>query len=146
LTPLATTQWTARRLGFQPQLGLSWFEFARAGVHVPLASFWWWCHDDACTPTIFIQGTAIATSGGFALIGIAIGVLVWRAPEDGPVFLDRDLGPIFRPHGGRAPQSCLPDAMGASSVTRLTRRPEQLWLFDHLIGLRKQHPGDCETE
>src|SRR5712691_8700330 len=75
------TQWTAWRLGFQPQLGPPWFEVAGAPVYVPLAFFWWWYHYDAYAPRIFIEGAGIAASGGFASIGIAIGMSVWRARE-----------------------------------------------------------------
>src|SRR5712691_8572851 len=75
------TQWTAWRLGFQPQLGPPWFEVAGAPVYVPLAFFWWWYHYDAYAPPVFIEGAAIAASGGFASIGIAIGMSVWRARE-----------------------------------------------------------------
>jgi type IV secretion system protein VirD4 len=43
--------------------------------------FWWWYHYDAYAPRIFVEGAGIAASGGFAAIGIAIGMLVWRARE-----------------------------------------------------------------
>src|SRR5262249_49801794 len=75
------TQWTAWRLGFQPQLGPPWVEIASAPVYVPLAFFWWWYHHDSYAPTIFISGAGTAASGGFAWIGIAIGMSVWRARE-----------------------------------------------------------------
>jgi type IV secretion system protein VirD4 len=80
-TVWAATQWTAWRLGFQPQLGPPWFELAGAPVYVPLAFFWWWYHYDAYAPRIFMEGAGIAASGGFAAIGIAIGMSVWRARE-----------------------------------------------------------------
>jgi len=75
------TEWTAWRLGFQPQLGPPWFTIADAPVYLPVAFFWWWYHYDAYAPGIFIEGAAIAVSGGFASIGIAIGMSVWRARE-----------------------------------------------------------------
>src|SRR5262245_54787057 len=75
------TQWTAWRLGFQPQLGPPWFELADAPIYIPVAFFWWWYHYDAYAPRIFIEGAGIAVSGGFASIGIAIGMSVWRARE-----------------------------------------------------------------
>jgi type IV secretion system protein VirD4 len=75
------TEWTAWRLGFQPQLGPPWFTIADAPVYRPVAFFWWWYHYDAYAPGIFIEGAAIAASGGFASIGIAIGMSVWRARE-----------------------------------------------------------------
>ena len=75
------TEWTAWRLGFQPQLGPPWFAIADVPVYLPVAFFWWWYHYDAYAPGIFIEGAAIAASGGFASIGIAIGMSVWRARE-----------------------------------------------------------------
>jgi type IV secretion system protein VirD4 len=75
------TQWTAWRLGFQPQLGTSWFEIAGAPVYSPLAFFLWWYQYDRYAPRIFMEGAGIAASGGFAAIGIAIGMSVWRARE-----------------------------------------------------------------
>jgi len=80
-TMWGATQWTAWRLGFQPQLGLPWFEVAGTPVYVPLAFFWWWYHFDAYAPPVFLEGAAIAASGGFASIVIAIGMSVWRARE-----------------------------------------------------------------
>jgi type IV secretion system protein VirD4 len=77
----AATQWTAWRLGFQPQLGAPWFEVAGTPVYVPVIFFWWWYHYDAYAPRIFIEGAGIAASGGFASIAIAIGMSVWRARE-----------------------------------------------------------------
>jgi type IV secretion system protein VirD4 len=75
------TEWTAWRLGFQSQLGPPWFAIADVPVYLPVAFFWWWYHYDAYAPGIFIEGAAIASSGGFASIGIAIGMSVWRARE-----------------------------------------------------------------
>jgi len=75
------TQWTAWRLGFQPQLGSAWFELAGVPIYVPVAFFWWWYHFDACARPIFLEGAAITVFGGFASIGIAIGMSIWRAPE-----------------------------------------------------------------
>ena len=75
------TQWTAWRLGFQPQLGPPWFEVADAPIYMPVAFFWWWYHYDAYAPRIFMEGAGIAVSGGFASIAIAIGMSVWRARE-----------------------------------------------------------------
>ncbi|KQM38801.1 hypothetical protein ASE59_11125 [Sphingomonas sp. Leaf10] len=41
------TQWTAWRLGFQPQLGPPWFEVAGRPVYHPPLFFWWWYFYDA---------------------------------------------------------------------------------------------------
>jgi type IV secretion system protein VirD4 len=81
VTLWAATQWTAWRLGFQPQLGSPWFEVAGTPIYVRVIFFWWWYHYDAYAPRIFVEGAGIAATGGFAAIGIAIGMLVWRARE-----------------------------------------------------------------
>jgi type IV secretion system protein VirD4 len=75
------TQWTAWRLGYQPQLGPPWFGILGLPVYLPPAFFWWWYQFDAYAPRLFLEGAAIATSGGFVAIGIAIGLSVWRARE-----------------------------------------------------------------
>ena len=80
-TTWSATQWTAWRLGFQPQLGTSWFDLAGLPVYPPPAFFWWWYFFDAYAPRIFLEGAAIAASGGFAAIAVAIGMSVWRARE-----------------------------------------------------------------
>jgi type IV secretion system protein VirD4 len=78
----SATQWTAWRLGFQPQLRAPWFELFELPVYLPPALFWWWYYFDAYAPAIFAEAGAIAASGGFAAIGIAIGMSVLRARED----------------------------------------------------------------
>jgi type IV secretion system protein VirD4 len=75
------TQWTAWQLGFQPQLGPSWFEVAGLSVYPPPAFFWWWFSFDAYAPEIFAKGAYIAASGSFIAIAVAIGMSVWRARE-----------------------------------------------------------------
>ena len=80
-TTWAATQWTAWRLGFQPQLGAPWFELAGWPVYYPPAFFWWWYFYDAYAPPIFVEGAYIAASGGFIAIAVAIGMSVWRARE-----------------------------------------------------------------
>ena len=81
MTTWGATQWTAYRLGFQPQLGLPWFELAGWPIYYPPAFFWWWYFYDAYAPPIFIEGAYIAASGGFISIAVAIGMSVWRARE-----------------------------------------------------------------
>jgi type IV secretion system protein VirD4 len=80
-TTWGATQWTAWRLGFQPQLGTPWFDLAGLSVYPPPAFFWWWYFYDAYAPRIFLEGALIAVSGGFAAIAVAIGLSVWRARE-----------------------------------------------------------------
>jgi len=80
-TTWTATEWTAWRLGFQPQLGAPWFELTGFPVYYPPAFFWWWYSFDAYAPRIFVEGACIAASGGFISIGVAIVMSVWRARE-----------------------------------------------------------------
>ena len=77
----AATQWTAWRLGFQPQLGTPWFDLAGWPVYYPPAFFWWWYAFDAYAPGIFIEGAVIAASGGLISIAVAILMSIIRARE-----------------------------------------------------------------
>ena len=80
-TTWTATQWTALRLGFQPQLGTPWFELFDWPIYHPPAFFWWWYAYDAYAPPIFIEGALIAASGGFMAVGVAIFMSVLRARE-----------------------------------------------------------------
>jgi type IV secretion system protein VirD4 len=75
------TQWVAWRLGYQPQLGQPMDIWAGVPVYPPPAFFLWWYWYDAYAPRVFYEGAVIAAAGGFASIGIAIGMSVWRARE-----------------------------------------------------------------
>ncbi|WP_422060848.1 conjugal transfer protein TraG [Sphingopyxis sp.] len=75
------TQWTASALGFQLALGAPWFRVDGYPVYPPPAFFWWWFAYDAYAPPIFYRGAAIAASGGFLSIIVAIAMSVWRARE-----------------------------------------------------------------
>jgi type IV secretion system protein VirD4 len=75
------TEWTAWRLGFQPELGRPWFELLHFPFYLPPALFWWWYAYDAYAPSIFIEGAYIASSGGLIAAAVAIGMSVWRARE-----------------------------------------------------------------
>ncbi|TIP11291.1 conjugal transfer protein TraG [Mesorhizobium sp.] len=75
------TQWTAWRLGFQPQLGTPWFQLAGWPVYHPPAFFWWWFSYEAYARSIFHEGGIIAASGGFVSIAAAILMSVLRARE-----------------------------------------------------------------
>ena len=81
MTTWTATQWTALRLGFQPQLGAPWFELLGWPIYYPPSFFWWWYAYDAYAPPIFIEGAIIAASGGFLAIGVAIFMSVLRARE-----------------------------------------------------------------
>ena len=80
-TVWAATQWTAWRLGFQPQLGTPWFDLVGWRVYHPPAFFWWWFSYDAYARSIFNEGAIIAASGGFVSIAAAILMSVLRARE-----------------------------------------------------------------
>jgi type IV secretion system protein VirD4 len=74
----AATEWTAWRLGFQPELGRPWFDLAHSlRVYYPLTFFAWWYAYDAYAPSIFIEGAYIAASG--AAVAIILSIL--RARE-----------------------------------------------------------------
>lgn len=75
------TQWTAWRLGYQPQLGAPWFEVAGRPIYLPPAFFWWWYRYDAYAPALFAQGACLAASGGLAAVGVAIAMALWRGRE-----------------------------------------------------------------
>jgi type IV secretion system protein VirD4 len=77
----SATEWTAWRLGFQPELGRPWFEIAHFPFYLPPAFFWWWYAFDAYAPSVFVEGGYIAASGGIASVAAAIGMSVWRARE-----------------------------------------------------------------
>ena len=68
ITTWAATQWTAWRLGYQPQLGHPWFELAPGvPIYLPPAFFWWWYAYDAYAPGVFVEGACVAASGGIHL-------------------------------------------------------------------------------
>ena len=81
MTTWAATQWTAWRLGFQPQLGSPWFELAGWPIYHPPVFFWWWFSYDAYAPAIFTEGAIIAASGGIIAIIAAILMSILRARE-----------------------------------------------------------------
>jgi type IV secretion system protein VirD4 len=81
LTTWTATEWTAWRLGFQPELGRPWFEVLHFPFYLPPAFFWWWYAFDAYAPSIFTEGAYIAASGGIIAASVAIGMSVWRARE-----------------------------------------------------------------
>ncbi|HWL19196.1 MAG TPA: conjugal transfer protein TraG [Bradyrhizobium sp.] len=81
LTMWSATEWTAWRLGFQPELGRPWFELLHFPFYRPPAFLWWWFAYDAYAPSIFIEGAYIAASGGIIAAAVAIGMSVWRARE-----------------------------------------------------------------
>ncbi|KRQ96104.1 conjugal transfer protein TraG [Bradyrhizobium jicamae] len=82
ITMWTATQWTAWRLGYQPQLGHPWFELAPGvPIYLPPAFFWWWYAYDAYAPGVFVEGACVAASGGIMSIVVAFAMSVWRARE-----------------------------------------------------------------
>ena len=77
----AATQWTAWRLGFQPQLGAPMTEVLGWPVYPPWSFFVWWYFYDAYAPRVFVEGAIIAGSGGIAAIAVAIFLSILRARE-----------------------------------------------------------------
>ncbi|GCE90281.1 conjugal transfer protein TraG [Komagataeibacter diospyri] len=77
----SATEWTAWRLGFQPQLGAPWFTVAGWPFYDPPAFFWWWYFYDAYAPSIFVRGGYIASSGGIIGSVVAIALSILRARE-----------------------------------------------------------------
>jgi type IV secretion system protein VirD4 len=80
-TMWGATEWTAWRLGFQPELGRPWFELLHFPLYLPPAFYWWSYAYDAYAPSIFVEGAYIAASGGIISVAVAIGMSVWRARE-----------------------------------------------------------------
>ena len=80
-TTWAATQWTAWRLGFQPQLGEAWIRVAGVPLYPPPAFFLWWFRFGARIPKIFAEGAVIAASGGLAAVVTAIAMSLLRAKE-----------------------------------------------------------------
>ena len=82
ITMWAATQWTAWRLGYQPELGHPWFELVPGvPIYLPPAFFWWWYAYDAYAPGVFVEGACAAASGGIISIVVAFAMSVWRARE-----------------------------------------------------------------
>ena len=80
-TTWAATQWTAWRLGFQPQLGSPWIYIGRLPVYAPPAFFLWWCWFEAYAPRVFTEGAVIAGSGGVGALVTAVIMSLRRARE-----------------------------------------------------------------
>ena len=62
----AATQWTAWRLGFQPELGEPWFSLFGWPVYIPPAFFWWWYWYDAYAPRVFVDIRLYEPNDSFA--------------------------------------------------------------------------------
>lgn len=77
----AATQWCAAMLGYQPQLGLPWFELFGMPVYRPWAIFLWWYHFEAYAPHVFDKAGIVAGASGFLGCAAAIFGSLWRARQ-----------------------------------------------------------------
>ena len=75
------TQWTAAQLGYQPRLGMPWFEWLSIPVYHPWRLFEWWYFFDAYAPEVFLRGGAIAACSGLTAALVAMTMSVWRARQ-----------------------------------------------------------------
>jgi type IV secretion system protein VirD4 len=76
------TEWAAWHLGYQPRLGLPWFELFSRPIYHPWCLFVWWYAYDAYAPDLFNEAGAIAASSGFAGCAVAIIGSLWRARQN----------------------------------------------------------------
>jgi len=75
------TQWTASALGYQPRLGMPWFELLGAPIYHPWRLFEWWFVFDAYAPEVFNTGGSIAACSSLLALAVAIGMAIWRARQ-----------------------------------------------------------------
>ncbi len=76
-----STEWVATALGYQPRLGLPWFEALSLPVYYPWRLFEWWYAFDAYEPTVFNKSGIMAASSGVAGIVVAVIGSLWRARQ-----------------------------------------------------------------
>ena len=81
----AATQWAAAMLGYQPRLGVPWFELGGLPFYRPWALFVWWYHYEAYAPHVFDRAGALAGASGFLGCASAIAGSVWRARQSSNV-------------------------------------------------------------
>ena len=77
----SATQWTAAALGYQPRLGLLWFELFETPIYHPWRLFDWWFFFGAYAPEVFDIGGTIAGVSGLVAVGVAIAMSIWRARQ-----------------------------------------------------------------
>jgi len=77
----SATQWTAAALGYQPRLGLPWFELFETPIYHPWRLFDWWFFFGAYAPEVFDTGGTIASASGLVAVGVAIAMSIWRARQ-----------------------------------------------------------------
>jgi type IV secretion system protein VirD4 len=62
---LASTQWGASMLGYQPQLGPAWCHLGELPIYRPWALFAWWYSFEAYAPEVFDKAGTLAAGSGF---------------------------------------------------------------------------------
>ena len=77
----SATQWTAAALGYQPRLGLPWFDLFGTPIYLPWKLFEWWFFFGAYAPEVFDTGGAIAGGSGLVAVAVAIAMSVWRSRQ-----------------------------------------------------------------
>jgi type IV secretion system protein VirD4 len=77
------TEWTAWRLGWQPQLGPALATLGGLSLYRPWALFGWWFAYDAYAPRVFAIGGLVAAAGAPAAMLCAVAMSLWRAREPG---------------------------------------------------------------
>ena len=78
---LASTQWAAAMLAYQPQLGAPWFMLGGLPLYRPWALFPWWYHYEAYAPEAFDKAGALAGASGFLGCAAAVAGSLWRARQ-----------------------------------------------------------------
>lgn len=78
----AATQWAAAMLGYQAQLGASWFLLFGLPVYRPWQLFPWWYAYDAYAPDVFDRAGMLAAGSGFMGCAAAIVGSLWRARQN----------------------------------------------------------------
>ncbi|SNS99125.1 type IV secretion system protein VirD4 [Sphingomonas laterariae] len=76
-----STQWAAAMLGYQPELGPSWFELGGLPIYHPWAIFPWWYRYEAYAPDVFDKAGSLAGGSGFLACLTAIAGSLWRARQ-----------------------------------------------------------------
>jgi type IV secretion system protein VirD4 len=69
----AGTQWAAANLGYQPALGVAWFDLLGLKIYAPWNLLRWWLAFDVQVHDVFARAGAIAALGGLAGGTVAIG-------------------------------------------------------------------------
>jgi type IV secretion system protein VirD4 len=77
----AATQWTAWRLGFQPELGAPAALAMGWPLYPPWALFAWWIAYGTYAPDVFEAGGVLAAGGALTAVVVAVAISLWRARE-----------------------------------------------------------------